>query len=458
MLISRKNAKTATAAAIMLADMFINKEPGYEGYIVANSREQAKIAFKFISGYAKSLDPKHKYVKIYRDYITYSKTNGTIKVLAADSNTLDGYNPVSYVVDEFHAAKDDSLYNVLRSGQAMRKNPLAITITSAGFLLNGYPCYEQVKSYERMLQGEYNDDTIFALLYQLDENDDWKDPSVWRKAIPSLGDIVNIRYMQERVDEASHDPRKEVDVKTKNFNMWCTSSKIWLNNERFNKCCTKLDLNQLTGNYCYCGVDLSATRDLTAIAFLWGPDPYREYYPEKFLITFNIWIPRIALEESDNKALYKFFVDQGYAEVTPGNSVDYTAIAKRVNEVNEDYPISQIAYDSWKATMFVNICQEYGLPLLPYPQGIASFTRPTQAFEILVYNEQILIDSNPAIEWMFNNCELKEDHMQNCKPVKANGQQNNKIDCVISGLQALGTYLIDYNYSAVVSPSSVSYK
>ena len=108
--------------------------------------------------------------------------------------------------------------------------------------------------------------------------------------------------------------------------------------------------------------------------------------------------------------------------------------------------------------MFVNICQEYGLPLLPYPQGIASFTRPTQAFEILVYNEQILIDSNPAIEWMFNNCELKEDHMQNCKPVKANGQQNNKIDCVISGLQALGTYLIDYNYSAVVSPSSVSYK
>jgi phage terminase large subunit-like protein len=42
---------------------------------------------------------------------------------------------------------------------------------------------------------------------------------------------------------------------------------------------------------------------------------------------------------------------------------------------------------------------------------------------------------------MFRNVELKYDHNDNCKPYKSNKDENNKIDGVISSLEALGAFL-----------------
>jgi phage terminase large subunit-like protein len=54
--LARKNAKTALSASIILADLCVaNREQGYEGYLIAQTREQARIAYKFVKGYAKSL-------------------------------------------------------------------------------------------------------------------------------------------------------------------------------------------------------------------------------------------------------------------------------------------------------------------------------------------------------------------------------------------------------------------
>jgi phage terminase large subunit-like protein len=142
--IARKNAKTALSAAIILADMCIGKEAGYEGYLAAQTREQAKIAYKFIKGYAKSLDPKKKHFKIYRDHVIYPKTSGIVKVLSAEAGVSDGLNPCLALLDEQHASKDDDMYQVLKSGMGMRKNPLVIIISSGGYLMDGFPFYERV--------------------------------------------------------------------------------------------------------------------------------------------------------------------------------------------------------------------------------------------------------------------------------------------------------------------------
>ncbi|MGC7991056.1 terminase large subunit domain-containing protein, partial [Salmonella enterica] len=63
-----------------------------------------------------------------------------MKVLASDSTKLDGPNPSTFILDEYHAARDNSLKGVLESGQGMRENPLAIIVTTAGFDKLG-PCY-----------------------------------------------------------------------------------------------------------------------------------------------------------------------------------------------------------------------------------------------------------------------------------------------------------------------------
>lgn len=99
----------------------------------------------------------------------------------------DGYNASCFILDEFHATKTWDLYNVMKSSQGMRDQPLAIIITTAGYLLNGYPCYEHRLNCIDILKGNKTDDTQFSLIFELDANDDWEDESNWIKCAPSLG-------------------------------------------------------------------------------------------------------------------------------------------------------------------------------------------------------------------------------------------------------------------------------
>lgn len=143
--ISRKNAKTAISAAILLADMIVSKSPYYTGYLASNTRDQSKICLKFITGYAKSLDTgAKKHFQIFRDRAIYKPTNGQVVAVSRESSTLDGLNPDAFLVDEIHAAKNDDMYQVLASGQASKLNPLRMIISSGGYLMDGFPFYERV--------------------------------------------------------------------------------------------------------------------------------------------------------------------------------------------------------------------------------------------------------------------------------------------------------------------------
>lgn len=144
--IARKNAKTALSAAIILADMCVNKSAGYEAYLVAQSRDQAKIALKFLKGYSASLDKqtRKKRFKSYVNHIEYKPTSGKAVAIASESVSADGYNCDLALIDEFHAARDESMLQVMASSQAMKKNPLLIIISSGGYLMDGFPFYERV--------------------------------------------------------------------------------------------------------------------------------------------------------------------------------------------------------------------------------------------------------------------------------------------------------------------------
>lgn len=434
---------SSISAAIMLADMIVNKEPGYQGILVANTREQAKILFKFVSGFARSLDPKHRHIKIYRDSLKYDKTHSSIKVISSDSFNSDGLNPSTFIADEFAASPDYLNYNVLKSGQAMRKNPLSITISSAGFLLDTYPCYEQCKVGQRLLRGEIEDDSWFYAIYQLDEGDDYKDEKVWTKACPSYPAIVNRDYMLERIKEAEQSPQKLTDVKTKNFNVWCAAASTWLESSllKENDAGT-LDMDALAGETCYVGMDLSATRDLTSIAALFPPDPDREYMPDKFVWKWYVWIPQYACRTGANSGLYQWYVDSGQAKMTAGNSVDYEVVIAQIGELAKKYNVAGIYYDQWNATMAVQALIADGYNMVPFGQGLGSFNRPTKTFEILITQKRCALEFQPLLLWMFSHCELKMDHAENVKPIKAADNPLNKIDAIIAILEALGGYIM----------------
>lgn len=440
-MISRKAGKTAFASALGILCAIADKENNAEVELVANSRQQAKIAFDITSNFCESCDKNNKIFKRYRDSILIPKTKSKIQILSSDAMGNDGYNSSCFVLDEFHAAKTWDLYNVMKSSQGMREQPLAIIITTAGFLLNGYPCYEHRLNCIDILKGNKVDDSQFSAIYELDANDDWTDETNWIKCSPSLGQTVSYEYLREQITAARNNAALETGVKTKNFNIFCQTKNVWIPDTYLSSVFGEVNINDFKDEDCYMGVDLSAISDLTATSILFPPNPDRKVYPDKYVFKSWIYLPECSIEESTNTELYKLWKRQKYIDVTSGNVVDYDYILKdQLDLYNKTYLLA-IGYDSWNATQWAINATAEGLPLYPFSQAVGNFNRPTKAFEMLIRQGNVVIDFNPVVRWCFNNVELKYDWNDNCKPIKSNGDQARKIDPIISMLQALGTYL-----------------
>ena len=435
----RKNGKTTLMAAIALVMCTIDGENGAECDFIANSRTQATLGFNACKNLAESLDPRKMVYQRYRDTIKVPHTKSVIQVLCSDSMTLDGYNSSCTLIDEFHAAKDWELYNVMKSSQGMRLQPLTIVCTTAGFLLDGFPLYEMRKVCMEILRGNKTDDTQFSLIYELDELDDYTDKKNWIKCCPSLNHTVFESYVEEQVQAAHNNTALELGVKTKNFNIFCQSVETWIPNDYVKACMQPVDLQDFKDMVCYGAADLSAVSDLTATTILFPPDESREKYSDKFVFKTFIYIPYSALDESVNKNTYKNWIQRKEAILTEGNVVDYDQILKDQVDIMQDHPYSLYTYDKWNATQWAINATQQGLPLEPYSQALGNFNQPTKYLEMLIRSEKCIIDYNTAVLWCFNNVRLKIDYNDNVKPDKNTKEQ--KIDPVISMCMALGGYL-----------------
>lgn len=442
MFISRKNGKSSLAAALGIIAAFADKEMGAEVACIANSGKQANILFEMIKNYTESVDPKQKLFKRYRSSINIPLTKSKIIVHSADPKTLDGYNCSTFICDEMNAAKDDKVYNLMKNSQGMRKQPLAITITTAGFLLGEeYPLYSMWMTCTDILQGTKSDDSWFMAIYQMDENDDWKDEEAWKKCSPGYPSIVEESFMKEGLLGAINNPSKEVEFKTKLLNQWCSSETTWIPREDLMAHTQKVDLSKLMqeleksddNEICYSGVDLGSISDLTAVA-------YMVKLNEKFYFKCDIYIPDGAIEKSKNKELYRKWIAQGYLKVTHSERANYDEVVTDILKVNDIIPIAEIAYDAYNAATFTRSCSDEGMVMTRYSQTKGNFNLATKEFERRLYNGDIIIDDNPIIRWAFANATLEYDKMENCKPVKGSGSMN-KIDPVIAILEAFGTYM-----------------
>ena len=440
--VSRKNGKTALAASLALCCAVADNEQGAEINIVANNAKQAEICYEQTKDYAESIDPKGKLFKRFRRDIKIPITKSTIQVHSSDSMGLDGYNSSAAIIDEFHAAKDWALYNVLMSSMGMRTQPLMLIITTAGFLTGEtYPCYSMYVTSKQILDNIKSDDTLFPLLYELDEGDDWEDENNWIKCSPSLGQTVLYSYMREQIQDAKNNTSLEVGVRTKNLNMFCQSQNIWLSIEKIHSVMEEVNIDDYIDEIAFGGCDLSVVCDLTAHAICIPPNPDRKLYPDKFIFKQWSYIPEDAIENSPNKEYYKEYIRRNQAYKTAGNVVDYNYILKDQLKLNSKLQIIDYGYDAYNATSWAISAEQQGLPLCIYGQTLGNFNKPTKFFEMLVRSGKCVIDKNIVTDWCFSNCELCFDHMENCKPVKANGEKNNKIDCVIAILESLGCYL-----------------
>lgn len=429
--VARKNGKTAFVAALGLYHLIADGEAAAEILLAANSKDQAKRCFDTVRSFSKGFDPNEKYLKRFRADILFPNSNSFIKVLAADADKIDGYNCSFGVIDEFHSAPNSQVRDVIRSSQGMRKNPMLITITTAGFD-KSLPCWELRTVASEIAAGIKQDDSFFSAIYSLNENDDWQNQDLWIKANPNIDITVFKDYLGKQITQAINSPADEVGVKTKNLNIWCDSAVTWIPDQYVISATRKLSKEDFKGMDCFIGVDLSSNQDLTAVSYCFEKE-------ENFYFFTDFYLPLDSIKTRPDKELYKEWIARKHLTATPGNVTDYDYITKDLLEADKMFNIIKVYYDQYNATQWAIKCTDERLFLEPFSQTIGNFNSCTKAFERLILKQHLFIDDNPIMRFCLRNVELRMDFNGNVKPNK--NSEKKKIDGVIAALQALAAYM-----------------
>ena len=433
--VSRKSGKTALLAALALYFLIADGEASPQLVAAANSTSQAHIIFDYVTKFAAGLDSTKKILKPFRDTLKCPANDGYIKVISSDASRADGLNLSAFILDEFHENKDRKLYDVLKSSQGMRENPLAFIITTAGFDLSS-ACHDMYDLSIEVLNGVKEMDNFFPFIWELDPADDWTDVKNFIKCQPSLGVTVTEDFMLQEVNKAKMDSTALNGVLTKTFNKWCSSVTQWIPAQYIVEVMEKVYLEEMRGKSCILGMDLGSVSDFSSITALWPPDDTND----KFVAKSWTFLPEDTLVGHPHELLYRKFIQEGSMLITPGNTADYDYIVAKIGEINNICPITRIATDAWNASSVMITLTNLGFTVVPFSQAIGNFNGPTKELERLIKNKGIIIDKTANMLWQLGqNATLRFDGNQNCKPNKESAYK--KIDSVISMITALGEYL-----------------
>ena len=430
--IARKNGKTALSAGIGLYMLFADGESRPDVYSAATVKDQAKICFSDAVEIVKATDLKN-YLTPYRNSIVYELKGGTMKPLSSDYGTHDGLNPSCGIIDEFHAHKDSGMFDVIKSAFGARRQPLMFVITTAGFNKSG-ACYAYRENVIKVLRGVNEDDSLFGIIYTLDDKSEWDDPKMWIKANPNLGVSLSADYLADQVKDAKNRPEAVRNVMTKNVDLWVDAERTWILDDAWQKCIGTTAPADLKGCACWGGLDLSNVSDITAYVLLFHEN-------DRFQLLPHFWIPEEKMREKIRKENinYDKWVAEGYVTVTPGNVIDYDFVKADILRIVADYDLRTSAYDRWNSSQTIIDLQNEGMECNPFGQGYGSMSAPTKEFEKLVLTGKIEHFGNPVLRWMLASTLVKTDPAGNIKPDKEKSTQ--KIDGIVAAIMALGEWM-----------------
>ena len=433
--IPKKQGKSELAAAVALLLTCGDGEERAEVYGCAADRQQAAIVFDVAADMIRMCPALSKRCKILAaaKRIIYQPTNSFYQVFSAEAYSKHGFNIHGVVFDELHTQPNRKLFDVMTKGSGdARMQPLYFLITTAGTDTHSI-CYETHQKAKDILEGRKHDPTFYPVIYGADENDDWTDPKVWKKANPSLGITVGIDKVKAACDSAKQNPAEENSFRQLRLNQWVKQSVRWMQMEKWDKCRFPVDPEKLRGRVCYGGLDLSSTGDITAFVLVFPPlDEEDKYYVMPFF-----WIPEdnLILRVNRDHVPYDVWKKQGKLETTEGNVIHYGFIEKFIEDLETKYNIREIAFDRWGATQMVQNLEGMGFTVVPFGQGFKDMSPPTKELMKLVLEKRIAHGGHPVLRWMMDNVYVRTDPAGNIKMDKEKSTE--KIDGAVATVMAL---------------------
>lgn len=354
-IVARKNGKTLFAAAIAAYMTYVDGEYGAKVYFLAPKLDQADLVYDAFYQIVQSDDELDSITKKRRSDIYIKAFNTSVKKIAFNSKKSDGFNPQLVVNDEMEAWPGDQglkQYEVMTSALGARKQPLIISIATAGYVNDGI-FDELFKRATAFLKGNSREKRLLPFIYMIDDIEKWDSIEELKKSNPNLGVSVSAEYYLEQIEIARNSISKKVEFMTKFCNIKQNSAVALLDYWDVMKCVHEekpLSLEDFKGCYCVGGIDLSRTTDLTAASIVINRDGInhiftRFYMPQK----------RYEVAINEDNTPYNIYRDRGFLFISGENQVDYKDVYNWFIELVKVYKIKplKIGYDRYSANYLV---------------------------------------------------------------------------------------------------------
>ena len=205
LLVSKKNSKSTTAAGIMLTALLRNWRMSGEFLIVAPTIEVARNSFEPAADMVNA-DPELKallHVKPNIRTIVHRNTNASLRVIAADNETVSGKKAIGVLIDELWLfGKRAGAENMLREvtgGLASRPEGFVVYLSTQS---DGPPAgvfRQKLNEFRDIRDGVIEDPRSLGVLYEFPkamvERGDFRKPENFYITNPNLGASVDTEFL-----------------------------------------------------------------------------------------------------------------------------------------------------------------------------------------------------------------------------------------------------------------------
>jgi phage terminase large subunit-like protein len=357
-LISKKNAKSTEAASIMLTVLTLNWRQSAEFIILAPTKEVADNAFAPARDMVKA-DPTldaMMHVAEHTRTIKHLGTGATLKVVAADTNTVGGKKAAVILVDEIHLfGKNPHAAKMLveaTGGLASRPEGFVLYLTTQSDEPPAGVFASKLQYARKVRDGEIHDPNFLPLLFEFPkryiEEKLYLDPANFHITNPNLGKSASTEFIEREIRRAQEvGPTEMLIVLSKYLNIevglalrndrWAGAD-FWL--ESTDKTITFATLKEMC-EVIDVGIDGGGLDDLLGLSLvgrLTGTD--------KWVSWSKAWAHPSALQRNlAEKSKMEDFADQGDLVLVKRIGDDVTELCDLVEQVYEWGLLDKIGVD-----------------------------------------------------------------------------------------------------------------
>ena len=435
LVMGRKNGKSLFASAIIAYMTYLDDEYGAKVYCLAPKLEQAAIVYENFYKMVVREPELSQLAQKRRSDVYMELTNTSIRPLAFNAKKSDGFNPHLTVCDEiasWPAEQGLKQYEVMKSALGARKQPLILSISTAGYVNDG-PYDELMMRSTAVLLGSSEERRLLPILYVIDDEAKWDDIEELRKANPNMGVSVSEDFFREEIAIARNSLSKLAEFKVKYCNVKQSSTQAWLPYDVVDAVTGETySLEDFRSSYCVGGIDLSQTTDLTACCVVIEKGG-------KLYTLARFFMPENKIDELQQRegVPYRLYVAAGLIQPSGENFVDYNDCFEWFKMLVEEYEILplQVGYDRYSAQYLVQQMEQYGFHMDDVFQG-ENLTPVIHEVDGLLRDKTLRLGDNKLLKAHFLNVGMKQnEETRKIRPVKIDPRTH--IDGFVAVIDAL---------------------